>query len=585
MGKGTRKQKGAGIFSSKPLEPIHLDYTNRGLNNDEFKFIIAQYTPSEKNRIITLSIAGNNLTNLPDLPPNLQELYCYENKLISLPKLPITLNKLSCANNELTDLPNLPQNLQGLFCNHNKLVILPELPLTLEALFCHNNQLRVLPEIPHSIIPEPPRITTLFQCNNNPFIAPFDSFVDEYNVNNDVSVLINNVNSYHAEQKAKGINLSSMMQTLGRTELQGRIGLRNSNTPRNLNYKSKNKIWGLNERGKVRKVIVGTTKTINTLPMNTLGHIGSFMTGIEGSVNQQRNEIKRSIGKQRTRKQKGAGGFASKPEIIELDYSNQGLSTDDLGGLLSKYTPRERDRIATLIVSGNNLNELPAVPLQNLISLECDNNQLTLLSTSHYPDFLRSLTDLYPYLQRLYCSGNQLPSLPRLPPNIVIIECDNNLLTALPELPESLNFLICNNNRLTVLPELPPELQELECNGNNFIEPFNTFIEEYNNTRDISVLIDNVNRFYAQQRNNYDQQKRIGRNLMAMKETLGRRGFQENMGLGNANTPRNVNNIQMRNIGNNGKVRKVMVGEEKLFNKVPNGPQALVASFLTGRHG
>jgi len=286
-----------------------------------------------------------------------------------------------------------------------------------------------------------------------------------------------------------------------------------------------------------------------------------------------------------TRKQKGAGGFASKPEIIELDYSNRGLSTDDLGGLLTEYTPRERDRISTLIVSGNNLNELPAVPLHNLISLECDNNQLTLLSTSHYPDFLRSLTDLYPYLQRLYCSRNQLTSLPRLSPNIVIIECDNNLLTALPELPESLNFLICNNNRLTVLPELPANLQELECNGNNFIEPFNTFVEEYNNTRDISVLIDNVNTYHAQQRNNYAQQQNMGRNLMAMKETLGRREFQENMGLGNANTPRNVNNIQMRNIGNNGKVRKVMVGEEKPFNKVPKGPQALVASFLTGRPG
>jgi len=286
-----------------------------------------------------------------------------------------------------------------------------------------------------------------------------------------------------------------------------------------------------------------------------------------------------------TRKQNGAGGFASKPEIIELDYSSQGLTTEDLGNLLTEYTPRDRDRIATLIVSGNNLNELPAVHLQNLISLECDNNQLTLLSTSLYPDFLRSLTDLYPYLQRLYCSGNQLTSLPRLPPNIVIIECDNNLLTALPELPESLNFLICNNNRLRVLPELPPDLQEIECNGNNFIEPFNTFVQEYNNTRDISVLIDNVNRYHAQQKFHYAEQKKKGKNLMAMKETLGRRRFQENMGLGNANTPRNVKNIEMREIVKNGKVRKVMVGNEKIFNKVPNGPQALVASFLTGLPG
>jgi hypothetical protein len=206
-----------------------------------------------------------------------------------------------------------------------------------------------------------------------------------------------------------------------------------------------------------------------------------------------------------TRKQKGSGGFASKPVYadVEVEYSGKGLTTDDLGELLTKYTPRERDRIAYLNISGNNLNELPAIPLQHLITLECDNNQLTLLSSSHYPDFLRSLTDLYPYLQRLFCSRNQLTSLPRLPPNIVIIECDNNQLTALPELPESLNFLICNNNQLTVLPELPVNLQEIVCHDNPFIAPFDKFVKEYINTPYISVLIDKVNRYYAEQRNNY----------------------------------------------------------------------------------
>jgi len=228
-----------------------------------------------------------------------------------------------------------------------------------------------------------------------------------------------------------------------------------------------------------------------------------------------------------SRKQKGAGGFASKPVYadIEVDYSGKGLTIDELEELILREYPSrsERDRISTLIISGNNLNELPSAPFRGLITLDCNDNQLTLLSTSLYPDLLRSLTDLYPQLRRLKCSGNQLTSLPRLSPNIEIIECNNNRLTALPrltdelfelecshnqltalpELPESLNFLICDNNKLTVLPELPVNLQEIVCHSNPFIPPFDKFVSEYNKTPYVSVLIDKVNRYYAEQRNNY----------------------------------------------------------------------------------
>jgi Leucine-rich repeat (LRR) protein len=522
----------------------------------------------------TLNCVGNSLTQLPKLPEGLNKLLCSNNKLTTLPELPPNLKKLSCPVNQLTSLPELNEGLSSIECTFNKLTQLPKLPNTLTHLFCSNNQLTNLPELPNSlthlvckdnqltIIPELPNSLLNFISWRNPFIAPFDTFIDEYNMSDDIDKLKEDVNGYYAEKRAKGRNLGGLMATLGRSEVQGRLGLGNNNTPRNVNPN-------------------GTRKTVNRLPMNALALTGSFLTGHPGSVNQQRNTLRNTRRNRKTRKQKGAGGFLSTPEQrenIELDYSNRGLTTENLGELLTEYTPRERDSISNLIVSGNNLNELPAVPLQNLISLECDNNQLTLLYTSHYPDFLRSLSDLYPHLQRLYCSRNQLTSLPRLSPNIVIIECDNNQLTALPKLPESLNFLICNNNQLRVLPELPENLQEIDCDANPFISPFDNFVEEYNNTHDITVLINKVNNYYSQQRS-------MGRNLMAMKATLGRREYQENMGLGNANTPRNVNNVQMRNIGNNGKVRKVMVGNEKIFNKVPKGPQALVASFLTGQRG
>jgi len=198
MVKVRRKQKGAGGFFSKEPEPIHLDYSDRGLNNDELKFIISAYTPSEINRIIGLSVIGNNLTKLPDLPPNLQELYCYNNNLTSLPDLPATLNILSCANNQLTNLPVLSPNLQKLFCHNNNILFLPRLPPNLTSLFCNNNKLKVLPELPESIIPPSDQITTFFLCDNNPFIAPFDNFVNEYNNTHDISVLINNINTYYS---------------------------------------------------------------------------------------------------------------------------------------------------------------------------------------------------------------------------------------------------------------------------------------------------------------------------------------------------------------------------------------------------
>jgi hypothetical protein len=66
------------------------------------------------------------------------------------------------------------------------------------------------------------------------------------------------------------------MATLGRTELQGRMGLGNNNTLRNVKAN-------------------GTRKTLNRIPMNALALTGSFLTGLPGSVNNQRNAAKRNF--------------------------------------------------------------------------------------------------------------------------------------------------------------------------------------------------------------------------------------------------------------------------------------------------
>ena len=88
-----------------------------------------------------LSLSGNNLTELPELPPNLKSLYCYNNHLTMLPILPHNLKYLRCCNNNLTELPILPLTLEHLYCQNNNLTELPELPITLNRLYCHNNHL------------------------------------------------------------------------------------------------------------------------------------------------------------------------------------------------------------------------------------------------------------------------------------------------------------------------------------------------------------------------------------------------------------------------------------------------------------
>ena len=88
------------------------------------------------------------------------------------------------------------------------------------------------------------------------------------------------------------------------------------------------------------------------------------------------------------------------------------------------------------------------------IKLYCSYNQLT------------SLPELPFSLQELYCFGNQLTSLPELPPSLQKLYCSHNQLTSLPELPPSLQRLHCSHNQLTSLPELPPSLQILDCSYN-----------------------------------------------------------------------------------------------------------------------
>ena len=91
-----------------------------------------------------------------------------------------------------------------------------------------------------------------------------------------------------------------------------------------------------------------------------------------------------------------------------------------------------------LYISGRGLTGKLLLPHQMQISvLHCPDNQLTSLP-AQLPD---SLTELW-------CSRNQLTSLPDLPASLTVLHCYNNHLTSLPDLPDSLTKLWCSDNQL-----------------------------------------------------------------------------------------------------------------------------------------
>jgi len=97
----------------------------------------------------TLELQELQLTELPDLPHNLQILDCSDNQLTRLPDLPSNLRELLCMGNKLTSLPELPHTLRVLDCNYNKLSSLPDLPqlTNLQQLYClHNPDLFITPD-------------------------------------------------------------------------------------------------------------------------------------------------------------------------------------------------------------------------------------------------------------------------------------------------------------------------------------------------------------------------------------------------------------------------------------------------------
>ena len=114
-------------------QPFELALDNLGLTGE---------LPLPKQLLIDqLNCRNNQLTSLPELPPNLQWLDCHYNQLTNLPELPLSLQWLDCHSNQLTNLSELPPSLEELDCYSNQLTSLPKLPRSLQRLHCRFNQL------------------------------------------------------------------------------------------------------------------------------------------------------------------------------------------------------------------------------------------------------------------------------------------------------------------------------------------------------------------------------------------------------------------------------------------------------------
>lgn len=139
--------------------------------------------------------------------------------------------------------------------------------------------------------------------------------------------------------------------------------------------------------------------------------------------------------------------------LVHLEINGLSLRCQDNDGIISTHS---LEGITNLWCSNNQLQSLPTLP-NGLKVLDCGNNQLLALST--LPETLREL----------HCENNRLSDLPTLPDGLKVLDCGINQLQSLPVLPNGLRKLYCSNNQLQNLPTLPNSLEVFYCYNNPLI--------------------------------------------------------------------------------------------------------------------
>ena len=215
-------------------------------------WLTLEHLPDIPSNVTHLCCSYNSLTSIL-LPPMLQYLDCSNNMLRELPALPNTLNTLICGVNRLESLPILPNSLRLLHCYMNRLTSLPEFPASLVHVSCYSNLLTKLPSLRNvrELLCDKNRLTNLPEidesfeylfCQENPF-------------HNGLSTRVLNDNSCESVRKYQ----QSIKKV--RTAYKGLLGI----------------------------------SKLTCLPEDILSAIGSYLSGVQATIQIQKDDLKRQI--------------------------------------------------------------------------------------------------------------------------------------------------------------------------------------------------------------------------------------------------------------------------------------------------
>ena len=125
------------------------------INEEMLKRIKDSFKEGPKENVV-LDLSHLGIKVMPVIPSNVGVLNLNRNRLTEIPKLnelrnpqfSKALTDLYIDYNKITELPDLPENLEFLTCSHNKLTELPEIPDSLVFLDCTYNNLDQPPVVP-----------------------------------------------------------------------------------------------------------------------------------------------------------------------------------------------------------------------------------------------------------------------------------------------------------------------------------------------------------------------------------------------------------------------------------------------------